>query len=279
MRWIRRIHLYSGMLMFPWVILYGTTAALFNHPGCLADEQPPQIEIADEHLAGIPDPQVLAQSLLEELKATGRVESVSAPREARYRGDLSLQQKDASHERLLLVDIESGSASITTRPLQPGSPPAPFAKKDWFPAGKPIEAVSQSIESDLRNRNLGEGPITVRSAPKLELTAVIDGVAWNLEYALQNGALTAIDSAKEPLTLRQIALRLHMTHRFPRHLGPRWLWAVLVDLMFLTMMFWAMSGLLMCLQMKRVRRLGLAVLTLGLVGAVILMFLMYRVLR
>ena len=31
MRWIRRIHLYAGLLMFPWVLLYGFTALLFNH--------------------------------------------------------------------------------------------------------------------------------------------------------------------------------------------------------------------------------------------------------
>ena len=30
---IRRIHLYAGLFLAPWVMLYGTTALLFNHPG------------------------------------------------------------------------------------------------------------------------------------------------------------------------------------------------------------------------------------------------------
>lgn len=279
MRWVRRIHLYSGMLMFPWVLLYGTTAFLFNHPGCLPDKQPDPIAIAPEHLAAIPDPKALAQDLLDELKAKGAVERVSAPREARYAGDLSLKQRDADREHLVVVDMESRRATKTTRPRDPALPPAPFAQKDWFPAGKPIDTASQSIGADLRRRDLGEGPIAVRSAPKLRFRAVIDGVDWELEYALQQGSLTAMDNANEPLSLRRFVLRLHKTHRFPRHIGPRLLWAMLVDAMFLTMMFWAMSGLLMCLQMKRVRRIGLAVLGLGLVGAAILVFLMSRVLR
>src|SRR5262245_33925407 len=37
MHWVRRIHLYSGLFMFPWVMLYGITALLFNHPGAFPD--------------------------------------------------------------------------------------------------------------------------------------------------------------------------------------------------------------------------------------------------
>jgi hypothetical protein len=33
--WIRRIHLFSGLFMLPWVLLYGVTALLFNHPNVL----------------------------------------------------------------------------------------------------------------------------------------------------------------------------------------------------------------------------------------------------
>jgi molybdopterin-guanine dinucleotide biosynthesis protein A len=30
---IRRIHLYSGLFLLPWVIMYGMTGAMFNHLG------------------------------------------------------------------------------------------------------------------------------------------------------------------------------------------------------------------------------------------------------
>ncbi len=37
--WIRRIHLYSGLVMFPWVLLYGFTALLFNRPNTFTDSR------------------------------------------------------------------------------------------------------------------------------------------------------------------------------------------------------------------------------------------------
>ena len=37
--WIRRIHLYSGLFMLPWVLLYGATALLFNHPTLMSGSQ------------------------------------------------------------------------------------------------------------------------------------------------------------------------------------------------------------------------------------------------
>ena len=40
MRVVRRAHLFAGLLMLPWVVLYGVTAFLFNHPDAFPDHQP-----------------------------------------------------------------------------------------------------------------------------------------------------------------------------------------------------------------------------------------------
>lgn len=34
----RRMHLYAGLLLYPWVLLYGVTAFLFNHPTAFSDQ-------------------------------------------------------------------------------------------------------------------------------------------------------------------------------------------------------------------------------------------------
>ena len=36
LRLIRRIHLYTGLFMTPWVFLYGVSGFLFNHPGAFS---------------------------------------------------------------------------------------------------------------------------------------------------------------------------------------------------------------------------------------------------
>ncbi|MEM6570639.1 MAG: hypothetical protein AAF957_19670 [Planctomycetota bacterium] len=41
---IRRVHLYSGLVLVPWVLLYGVTAFLFNHPSVATDRVREHIE-------------------------------------------------------------------------------------------------------------------------------------------------------------------------------------------------------------------------------------------
>ena len=38
MVWLRRVHLYFGLLLFPWALLYGVTAFLFNHPTAFSEQ-------------------------------------------------------------------------------------------------------------------------------------------------------------------------------------------------------------------------------------------------
>ena len=37
LHWIRRTHLYFGIFLFPWAVLYGVTGFLFNHPLVFSD--------------------------------------------------------------------------------------------------------------------------------------------------------------------------------------------------------------------------------------------------
>src|SRR5687768_13021395 len=72
MKLLRRVHLYSGLFMTPWVFLYGLTAMLFNHPTWFSDrdviEFGPEV-VAGTTLAQIPRPDDLAAQLLQKLNA------------------------------------------------------------------------------------------------------------------------------------------------------------------------------------------------------------------
>ena len=52
MHWVRRLHLYFGLFLFPWAILYGVTAFLFNHPSVFPDQ--PLATFGAEVTAGTP---------------------------------------------------------------------------------------------------------------------------------------------------------------------------------------------------------------------------------
>src|ERR1043165_7961536 len=49
---LRRAHLYAGLFLLPWVVLYAVTAFLFNHPTAFSDQ--PYVSFGRSALAGAP---------------------------------------------------------------------------------------------------------------------------------------------------------------------------------------------------------------------------------
>src|SRR5688500_7345090 len=125
MHWVRRIHLYSGLFMFPWVMLYGITALLFNHPGAFPD-QPGRTLRLDEFkgtpLEEIADPAADAEKVIAALntkfatstavKPTFRLVN---PEQARYTRDrISARVRGEGQEHSVLLDLPSGTAYVNT---------------------------------------------------------------------------------------------------------------------------------------------------------------------
>src|SRR5215207_11158507 len=49
---VRRTHLYLGLFLLPWAVMYGATGFLFNHPSAFADA--PTATFGASELAGTP---------------------------------------------------------------------------------------------------------------------------------------------------------------------------------------------------------------------------------
>lgn len=68
----RRVHLYSGLILVPWVFLYGITGFLFNHPTVGTDRE--RVIISPEQLEGTSfaqplEVQAIADAIIEQLKS------------------------------------------------------------------------------------------------------------------------------------------------------------------------------------------------------------------
>jgi len=80
MHLVRRTHLYLGLFLFPWAILYGVTGFLFNHPTLFADAPTTHFSRADiddeQPCGGDGDVRgrVLPPPTLDLLNLRGRVE-------------------------------------------------------------------------------------------------------------------------------------------------------------------------------------------------------------
>lgn len=110
------------------------------------------------------------------------------------------------------------------------------------------------------------------SAPDLNFLMEGEGKVWRVGFNLQTGLLTGrpedAPRVGEPLSNRRFFLRLHTAHGYPSQLNARWIWAVAVDVMFVCMVGWGITGLLMWWQMKNVRRIGVVLLVLSVIVSV-----------
>ena len=69
---VRRGHLYLGLFLFPWAILYSVTGFLFNHPALFADAPITSFVRSDATgtpLEDLPTPQHQAEAVLAALNA------------------------------------------------------------------------------------------------------------------------------------------------------------------------------------------------------------------
>lgn len=303
---VRRGHLYAGLLMLPWVILYGATAFLFNHPTAFSDQ--PTTAFGPDALTGTPmasppTPAEVAGQVVAALRARagdGTTYALVEPDQARYTREFAFATvKRDDTEVSVLVEVNGSGGTVRIRDVPPPKvePRAPFAVGRGGPeAGRgraaagpkggtrggpkaddglalpdPLhERVRAAVPAILDRTGLAAGEITVTSVPDLAFLMVGDETKWRVTYNAQTGAVSgrpAAEDTRTDLSARRFLTRLHTTHGYPGEPGPRTAWAVVVDAMAGVMVFWGVSGLFMWWQLKATRRLGAVVLAVSVLAA------------
>ncbi|MBL8891784.1 MAG: hypothetical protein JNL67_17520 [Planctomycetaceae bacterium] len=294
--WIRRIHLYSGLLMFPWVLLYGFTALLFNRPHVLTDSRteirhlqldPKQVGrwyAADELATSVAG----AAFEADQNAMRGNEESVAA-KSAYFSGTFSYSRETDSHTETLTIDPNSGSAvhRITSKPPANDNKPTPrkTALAEPFPwtehqadvlaaAGvEDAEKWTLQRQPALEFWSVGESSQLYRFTPTSRENRG-RGTTGPGEEGEPNhrghasGDLIVVGQHPRDVTWRNYFLRLHTAHGYPFEMNARWFWAITVDAMFACMVFWGFSGLIMWWQIKRTRMLGAIAIVISMVLAV-----------
>jgi hypothetical protein len=287
MHWIRRLHLYSGLFMLPWVLLYGITAFLFNHPAAFPDQQ--QVSFGSAEIQGTPLPRLpradeLAQKVVTALEAkasasnqAGTPYRLMEPGDAAYHGDfIFARANDDGQQHTVRVDVTNGTGRIFTRGTRPVEK-TPFPSGGLKVEGSPSNLVQDALPTVLQRMGLPGSDVTVISSPDLTFLMEADGKRWRVTYDTLTGEITgrSAEDAIDDLTTRTFLLRLHLAHGFPASVDARWYWAAAVDAMFVSMVFWGLSGILMFWQIKAVRFWGAVVLLASSVTATILFFGMH----
>ena len=300
--WIRRIHLFSGLFMLPWVLLYGFTALLFNHPNVTIDSQT-QIDnftLNPSSNANLPSAEKMAQlavlSAQQKLKDVEGAETIELvnPTAAIYtRKAFGTMENDGASLSVIL-DLNSGSGYLRQRLKKPETVSSKDDPSQTLATGMnvsieddPIEGFRQGVREIISKKEFGPEDINIRTFPTVEFDALVDGQLKKVRFSYTpprgrnsqannegkpagdntdtpskqyTGKLDIVGNQPRDLSLRSYLLRLHMAHGYPVQKNHRWFWAIAVDLMFASMVFWGLSGVVMWWQIKRTRRIGLLLL-------------------
>ncbi len=297
---VRRAHLYCGLFLLPWAVLYGVTGFLFTHPTAFADA--PTKSFGAKELAGTmldppPAPAGVAERAVAALRGYGadaRPFALVEPEKARFTRDFAFATVRTDDQEIsVLLDMTAPGGTIRTKPLAPPSPKQPGAPEPFafgpkrggarFEIADPVqELVKQSVPVVLERTGFPAGRVTVTSVPDVTFLMSDGATTWRATYNATEGTISAspADPARAPdeLTTRRFLTRMHLAHRFPDGPNTKWFWALVVDAMALVMVFWGASGLFMWWQVKATRKLGLVVLLLSAAAATALGVGMHEVL-
>lgn len=273
LKWVRRAHLYTGLLLLPWVVFFGFSGMLFNHPGLGELDQVAAWsgrEVAELGFEAI-DPDELAVAIVADLNrsAVGR-DLRLVPGGTRIDGAFVLQGQAGGGALTLTIDPRDGSAVLNQarETAKPGAPD--FVSVPVLAGERPEIASLGKTVADLIERSGIEsaGALEPSSRGGAELRFQVESATgdrrWNLSWNLLRGGLTARESgAGSGLDLYSVLTRFHKTHHYPQQFGARWLWSAFADATGLTMVFWGLSGAIMWWQIKPTRLLGITGLSVA----------------
>lgn len=269
-RWIkllRRAHMYAGLGMLPWILFFGISGLLFNHPNVGEDVRGERVDAAQLRELGFApwDAARAAQRVVDALNgasgAGARPFALDDTFESQFSGFGILSAKADAKQYMLLLDVESARGVLAQRaPRRPASD-AVFPQLELPLPELSMARVEEQLSGLLRARGAPAAE-ALRAHPKIapELRLRVRdarGVHWNLTYDTRSGSVSGRKSEAWPnLGFAQALAKLHTTHHFPLRVGPLWFWALFEDLLGLTMVFWAVSGLVMWWKIKPTRLIG-----------------------
>jgi len=279
---VRRAHMYTGLLLLPWVILFGLSGMFFNHGQQFGPMHTVAKWTPDEITRTVgfttPDARSLAADLIESLNRSAGENRFVLPDDSSptLEGSYSYQANSDKGRVQVSISSNRGSANILRFPAEKSPSLPPFADAKTAIASFDPHTTGQLAASLLDQAKIDtNGPLEASSRGfaelRLQVETPADGRRWNVVYKLLDGSLSGRAIEEVPGNdFYSVVTRLHKTHHYPDRRGARWLWTAFADATGITMVFWGISGLIMWWQMKPTRVIGVAGLSVAAVLGVVI---------
>ena len=222
---VRRLHLYAGLLLMPWVLLFGVSGLLFNHPNWAssrdiihhADAEAVQATTGFVALDG----EQLARQIAARLNdGYGGRFSVAEDAISRLTGRFSVRIPGAGALHTVRINLADGSALIETAAEAPELEPPPFAGQPVHIDAPNFAAIGDKSVELLAAAGLeATGPARIRARPAPVLQFELwdeDGRGWHATYDLIKGTLDGRRAdAGTGFSFREAVTRLHQLKMYP----------------------------------------------------------------
>jgi hypothetical protein len=278
---LRRAHMYAGLIMLPWILFFGVSGLLFNHPNLGEEVRGRRVDAAQLRQLGFAPwhAQRAAERVVQALNAAPRAGArpfvLDESYESQFSGFGVLSAKAPAGHFMLLLDVERARGVLAERSARPPADAGVFPRLELQLPEFSVVQLEQQLAGLLAARGEASEPLRAhpKIAPELRLRVRdATGASWNLTFDTRSGAVSGRRSEDWPnLGVGQVLAKMHTTHHFPLRVGPLWFWALFEDLLGVTMVFWALSGLWMWWKIKPTRLIGALALSLALGGAALVM--------
>ena len=255
MRWLRRAHLYSGLLLLPWVLVYGISGFLFNHGGSASSTQTVPIPVNQlEHLTAQDGD--LGRRLLV------AIDQDSGDAQTTVAGSWSFDFHDPKQDKnyRLSLPIDGSDARLSERRRR-SSRSSTYASNTFATERAQAQEVASAT---LASISVQPENLRVTSGPSLRVSS--GESRWST--TLTRDRVTESDASA--FDFSRFMRRLHVTHGYGRADWARIVWAVIVDVMAFAMVLWALSGIAMWWQKKSLRTSGAVTLVAAFTGSAVL---------
>ncbi|NQV28158.1 MAG: PepSY domain-containing protein [Rhodopirellula sp.] len=274
---VRRIHLYTGLFLLPWVVLYGITGAMFNHqelfPEATIHDIPPD-KLTSTTLAALPSPDRLARQVVAALQAESPGNTIELPEDhgAEFNNSIILEVSASDRIHAVHIDPVDRSARVVELPEKEQLRPLLGDLHQVSLTEDPYSLARQALPQIMSAAGIESSqPPKPRGWCKLNFLASVNGEPARVTYVLRDGHVDVTHfEGNDGMTLRRFFLRLHTSHGQPPHWNGRMIWSVILDAMAIAMVTWAATGMFMWWQLKRARLPGGIVIAASVTSSILI---------
>jgi len=257
---IRRVHLYLGLVLLPFVLLFGVSGVLFNH-SIGGDRTERAADPRNAAAAGLEawDATAMAREIVDRLNADGGSWTIDPAEPGRFFGpSIFLGQQEDGSRLMVSLRLDEGTATIARMPPAERPEAPPFAGASIRLEGKMREELQSRVVALLAAEGL-EAKVRPHPRPPPQLRFRVSdaqGKSWNVTWDTATGQLGGRDPEARTGSFVEKVTALHKLHHYPTHPSITWIWILFADLTGISMVLWALTGLVMWWQLKPTRVVG-----------------------